>query len=58
MKVDVNSVVESSTKEKVTITIEFNPSDSQQEGMTAMIVAVCDTVRQVVMLQEVIDAEG
>lgn len=58
MKVDVDSVVYSSHKEVVTITIEFDPDNSQQEGMTAMVVAVCDTVRQVIMLQEAMEDIG
>ena len=41
--------------EVVTIEIEFNPNNVDEEGYVAMIGTVCDTVRRIITLERALD---
>ncbi len=56
MKIKLASKLETSNLEKMEISIEFDPNNPVHEGLAAMVSAVCDTVRQLLILQEAVDS--
>lgn len=56
MKITSDQMLDTPTRELLKIEIEWNPKNDAHEGHVAMIATVIDTVRQLIVLEEALNA--